>query len=127
MNMTMVVRDINFTKRALNLIKALPEELESALTEEAKIILTDAYEHCPWETGALRASGRLGDPTVSGHDVSVPVLFGEDLTYAIYVHENLEANHPNGGEAKFLENAVNRAEKGFVGRLATRIKLERLV
>lgn len=23
--------------------------------------------------------------------------------YAIYVHENLEANHPNGGQAKFLE------------------------
>lgn len=28
---------------------------------------------------------------------------GYTADYAVYVHENLTANHPNGGQAKFLE------------------------
>lgn len=31
------------------------------------------------------------------------VKVGYTAQYAVYVHENLEANHPNGGQAKFLE------------------------
>lgn len=31
---------------------------------------------------------------------------GYSAPYAIYVHENLEARHPNGGQAKFLEAAA---------------------
>lgn len=31
---------------------------------------------------------------------------GYSAPYAIYVHENLEANHPNGGQAKFLEEPL---------------------
>lgn len=38
--------------------------------------------------------GAKKDPTVK---------VGYTAQYAIYVHENLEANHPNGGQAKFLE------------------------
>jgi hypothetical protein len=31
------------------------------------------------------------------------VIVGYTADYAIYVHENLQANHPNGGQAKYLE------------------------
>src|SRR4051812_19274779 len=34
---------------------------------------------------------------------SYRAVVGYDAPYAIYVHENLAANHPNGGQAKFLE------------------------
>jgi hypothetical protein len=31
---------------------------------------------------------------------------GYSAPYAVYVHENLTANHPNGGQAKFLEQPM---------------------
>ena len=37
----------------------------------------------------------------SSPDMSVEV--GYTQSYAIYVHENLNSNHPNGGQAKYLE------------------------
>ena len=46
-----------------------------------------------------KADGAASQPKVS-------VVVGFTATYALYVHENLEAIHPNG-EAKFLENAAN--------------------
>jgi hypothetical protein len=35
--------------------------------------------------------------------VKAAVAVGYTQYYAIYVHENLTANHPNGGQAKYLE------------------------
>ena len=37
---------------------------------------------------------------------TVRVQYG--APYAVYVHENLQANHPNGGQAKFLEDPARR-------------------
>ena len=34
---------------------------------------------------------------------SSSVKVGYTMDYAVYVHEDLTANHPNGGQAKFLE------------------------
>lgn len=33
---------------------------------------------------------------------------GYDAPYAVYVHEDLEANHPRGGTAKYLERPMRR-------------------
>jgi hypothetical protein len=38
---------------------------------------------------------------------------GYDAPYAIFVHENLEANHPRGGQAKFLEEPARVQSKEF--------------
>ena len=38
------------------------------------------------------------------------VQVGYTAQYAIYVHENLEANHPNGGQAKFLEQPARELQ-----------------
>lgn len=45
---------------------------------------------------------------------NVQVVVGYTMYYAVYVHENLDANHPNGGQAKFLEQPAKemRAELG---------------
>ena len=48
--------------------------------------------------GVLRTLRNLAK---KGTTTSVKV--GYNTEYAVYVHENLEANHPNGGQAKFLE------------------------
>lgn len=36
----------------------------------------------------------------------VSVVVGYSAEYAIYVHEDLQANHPRGGEAQFLAKAA---------------------
>lgn len=38
-------------------------------------------------------------------------------SYALYVHENLEAHHPTG-TAKFIEIPFNQAKRGMAGRIA---------
>lgn len=36
-------------------------------------------------------------------NAKVDLHIGYACPYAVYVHENLTANHPNGGQAKYLE------------------------
>lgn len=66
----------------------------------AKDILRVAKSLCPVDTGRLVNSGKLVK-VGSGEYV---IVF--DCPYAWYVHENLSANHPNGGTAKFLDKAI---------------------
>ncbi len=61
----------------------------------------EAQKRVPVDTGNLKGSARTD--TLSKAPPAVAVSFG--AAYAIFVHENMEANHPVG-EAKFLENAV---------------------
>ncbi len=44
-------------------------------------------------------------------------LVGFGTSYAVFVHEIIEARHPVG-EAKFLENAANKAKSGYASKLA---------
>lgn len=114
-------------KRILNLIRALPDEIERAMIIEETDTLLLAQSRTPVKTGDLRASGQLGETQISGNEIAIPITFGIDLTYAIYVHENLEAQHPNGGQAKFLESAVLDRILDKSKRVAANIKLERLL
>lgn len=41
------------------------------------------------------------------------IIVGYTTHYAIYVHENLACNHPNGGQAKYLEEPF-RAHKAYM-------------
>ena len=134
--MTMVVTGFaEFNKRILNLISALPDELDRAIVAEGDEVLRDAKKRCPWETEALRDSGMLTNLSTRGSFESKVQIsfgsFGQSSVYANYVHENLSARHyppyGNGGEAKFLENAVNAAKPGMSTRIGERIKLERLM
>lgn len=38
-------------------------------------------------------------------------VVGYQMPYAIYVHEDLTANHPNGGQAKYLEAPARKYSK----------------
>ena len=114
--------------RLLNLIRALPDEIEKAMKDEGDQILLVAQGRCPVDTGALRDSGKVGDVVKDGFQTTVQVSFGDpEPYYAIFVHEDLDAKHPNGGQAKFLESAVQEATPGMSVRVGERIKIERLV
>lgn len=46
---------------------------------------------------------------------------GYSTYYALYVHEDLEANHPNGGNAKYLEGPFRRKKADMVAAVARSI------
>ena len=58
---------------------------------------------CPVDTGALQASGTVGELEDAGEKLSVTI--GHNTNYAAAVHERLDVHHPQG-QAKFLETAI---------------------
>lgn len=116
----------DMNKRIFNLISAMPDEIKNALVEESKENLAMMLERTPIETGALRASGMVHPPEFAGHETSVKTSFGNDeVYYAWFVHEDLEAHHPVG-QAKFMESVLLERADGFSTRVGARIKFERM-
>jgi hypothetical protein len=99
-------------------------EAARALRHEAQEVLTQSLDEVPVDTGALKASGRVNPASgviLSGENIMVEVVFGSTATsYAIPVHENLEAHHPHG-KAKYLEGPLLRQLNGISGRIADRV------
>lgn len=52
--------------------------------------------------GVISALNDLAQKAVAA-GITPNVIVGYQTDYAVYVHENLTANHPNGGQAKYLE------------------------
>ena len=68
------------------------------LEDIGRAILGRSTELCPYETGFLRSSG-----TIYVYDDYIRIIY--ECPYAMYVHENINAEHPFG-QAKFLETAA---------------------
>lgn len=104
----------------------LPGVVSAAMYAEAEIEMAEAKRRTPWDTGALRSSGHVQPPRRDGSGVSVTLGFGGSAApYAIFVHENLEAFHPNG-QAKFLESTLTESSPYMADRIAKRIDLNAL-
>lgn len=80
-------------------LSELEEAAYDGMVEAGRETLRDARERAPKDTGKLRRSGR-----VVRDDLGVIVKF--TAPHAHLQHENLDYQHPNGGEPKFLENAA---------------------
>lgn len=88
---------------------------KQVLMEDAEEIMEISKELCPEDTGALVSSAfvEMTKNRVSGAEVTYgyrgdtinPKTGESTSTYAIKVHEDLEARHPKGS-AKYLERAV---------------------
>ena len=96
---------------------AVDSRIEDSLAEGAKVILEDAEQRVPKESGHLAGTGRVQQNR--GGKNTVGLWFAGP--YARWIHEHLFFKHPHGGEAKFLETAMLTK-----GREALRIAGERL-
>lgn len=106
-------------KKIENLTFTIPKAVRQFMRMEGEEAKADSMKNTPIEYGALRGSHEVIGPNADGRDIEVEITVGgPSAEYAIYVHEDLEANHPRGGEAKFLENAVARRQVGLLQRLA---------
>lgn len=84
----------------------------AGLYAAGSVIMKDSKRRAPVADGALRGSGYVTLPQEIGSGVLVEIGHGGAASaYAIRQHEDLTLNHPNGGEAKFLENAMNDKSK----------------
>jgi hypothetical protein len=85
-----------------NMSEAHGRAFNRAIRRAGLIVQRAAQEKTPVDTGLLRKSART-EAEGAGFKTQVSVSFSS--SYAIYVHEDLEANH-EVGEAKFLERAA---------------------
>lgn len=97
-----------------------PKRVANAMLAEARVELKEARRRTPVDTGELRASGFVAQ-TITRSKIETEIGF--DTPYAIFVHEDLEANHPRGGQAKFLESVLRESAPHMADRLARRLRL----
>jgi hypothetical protein len=95
------------------------QELAAGLVREAETIMTRSKrDFVPVDLGTLRASGHVRPPQITGTRATITMGYGGAASaYAIVQHENLTLRHPNGGQAKYLEQPVMEAMRGLDRRL----------
>lgn len=107
----------------------LPDALAVQLYKEAETIMMQSKLLVPVDTGALRATGKVDLPVITGTRVSVKLGYGDSaVTYAIPVHEipPPPAQSPSGRSAthrpptqwKYLEVPVLGSVKRITETLA---------
>lgn len=98
-----------------------PRLLDEALYDEATDIFNKSQRLVPVATGVLRGSGTVVGPI--RHEVLIG-YGGAAKSYAVHVHENLEARHAAPTRAKFLEEPFTAALSGLDDRLARALRGE---
>lgn len=101
--------------------KRWEKALAGAIYLEGNNIMGISKRLVPVDTGTLRASGYVTNPQQQGSKTVVEMGFGGGFSgkYAASVHERLDVNHPEGGQAKFLEQPVRERESQVVGNVKT--------
>ncbi len=108
--------------------------LGKALYAEANDIVNASVDLVPVDTGTLKGSHYVAPPQREGSVISVTFGYGGPAArinpksgessdaYALYVHEDLEANHPRGGQPKYLEQPFLEAQEGMADRISARLR-----
>lgn len=79
----------------------------------AQDIIEDSQRLIPRDTGAMASSDYIEDNGshitfgYNGEGIQNPKTGQSVSEYIIQQHEDTSLNHPNGGEAKFLEKAID--------------------
>jgi hypothetical protein len=86
-------------------IDGIDEVAQRVFEENAQVIFEASQDLVPVRTGALKASGEVVTADPNGkYPIYVAISYGGgSVDYAWKVHEDLQANHPHGGQAKFVE------------------------
>lgn len=78
-----------------------PAELAEGIWRFASTVMNESAKICPVDTGFLRGSRYINKPVMYEDEINLNL--GYSAEYAIYVHENLLAQHKPPTQAKFLE------------------------
>lgn len=92
-------------KMHMPVLTVIEQAAQEALTETARAVLAEAQLRVPVDEGDLRDSGR-----VQVSDLEARVAFKSPIAWL--QHERLDYQHPNGGQAKYLEAAIDAVGAG---------------
>lgn len=123
-----------------SIIKNMTPAIQEALMEEMEIEREEVINRIPKDTESLAASTHLisGDPKrrtpkniaaatiIVGDDTINPKTHVPTKEYAAKVHEDLEADHPNGGQAKYLESVLKEVSPHMAARVARRLDFKKM-
>lgn len=105
----------------LSMDESQPERIHTAamlgLHEGAELIRALSDGNVPVDTGELLGSADIGEDT-DEVQVGYTGIAADGYDYGIRQHEDLSLNHPNGGSAKFLENALHEAVEAVLTGVA---------
>jgi len=119
MSLSMQVKGVAGVRDALKkLAKNYPYATAHAIYAEGFEVQREATRRAPVEFAVLRTSAYTTVPNLK--EMASEVGFGTE--YAIRQHEETNYQHPRGGEAKYLENAVNMRSAGMLQRLKDYVK-----
>ena len=90
-----------------------------AIIECCRDLKLESQAEVPVDTGKLKNSARIYNNS-DANTISYSV--GYETPYAIYQHENIEFNHPNGGKSKFLEDPFKRNQQKYQTKIASAVK-----
>lgn len=110
----------NFISRLAEHRKLVEQAALKAVYEYGSMVITNAKTITPVDTGKLASSGGVEPPKINGDSVTIVIGFG--AAYAAAVHENLNARHAAGTQAKYLEVPMRRMASQFAPFVGGRIK-----
>jgi len=106
-------------QRLAQLGEVLPRQLIQATHQEAEDILDASLPLVPVDTTLLILTGMV-EKQADGADIRYG---GHGLApYATLQHFNTAYNHPNGGQAFFLQEPFFAATAGMLARLAAAVR-----
>ena len=115
------------SKRLTKFLRTVETVPTHILLEEAPRIEETAKIRTPEKTGKLKESVKV---RVS-RDKRRPGLYAQasainrGYNYALIQHENLSYNHPNGGQAKFLESAFVEGVERIESRIEQEVRYDK--
>jgi hypothetical protein len=114
-----------FQGRVRNLARNFPRKVGAAAKIEFEIESKESQRRTPKRTRKLERSHKVQEPEVTAAGVKIEIIVGDEETdtYAIPVHENMSAFHPNG-QAKFLESTLLESAPFMLRRIAARVQMD---
>lgn len=113
----MSVQGIKSITRALaKQKKTTGKALRKGLFRGGLFLQRESQKIVPVDKSFLKASAFTWADGGDGIDVNTSVIVGFGMEYAVFVHENLEARHKPGKQAKFLEQPAREKQKQ-IGRV----------
>lgn len=94
-------------------------EVADATEDGAQEVLDRSQELVPKQIGDLAASARVR--SVGANEVHKAAAVEYTSVYSHWIHEHLWFKHPSGGQAKFLEQALDEKGRDAIERAAKKL------
>jgi len=107
--------------------QVLPDKVMGAMGDalyvEGETIMTRSKQIVPVDFGTLRGSGHVKRPVVQGTQATVTLGYGGAASaYAEVQHRRTDYKHRGQGQAHYLSEPVEAAERGLGERIGRRIR-----